>query len=86
MTALFFLAPVDVSEPIRFADRYSTAAFVPQYMLLFIAMIALACADIAMSTWRHGRRHGGNVRLRLSVRLVSAAAVFGFAYCLFKAA
>ncbi|WP_327586858.1 hypothetical protein OHA25_07500 [Nonomuraea sp. NBC_00507] len=87
MTVLFFLAPVDESEPIRFADRYSTAAFIPQYMLLFIAMIAVVCADVAISTWRYGRRRrGANVPLRMSVGLMFAAAIFGIAYCLFKAA
>ncbi|MEV0386488.1 MAB_1171c family putative transporter [Nonomuraea sp. NPDC050643] len=87
MTVLFVLAPVDVSEPILFADRYSTAALVPEYMLVFIAMTALACVDIAISTWRYGRqrRHTASRALRLSVRLVSAAALFGLAYCLYKA-
>ncbi|SEF94371.1 hypothetical protein SAMN05444920_1011078 [Nonomuraea solani] len=84
MTVLFALAPVDVSEPILFADRYSTAAFIPQYMLVFVAMTTLACVDIALSTWRYGR-HTASGALRLSVRLVSAAALFGIAYCLYKA-
>ncbi|GAA5051445.1 hypothetical protein HNP84_006453 [Thermocatellispora tengchongensis] len=86
MAVLFFLAPVDVSEPLWFADRYSTAPFIPHYMFLFIAVTAVACADIAVAAWRYGRqrRHGANRYLRLGGRLVSAAAAIGVAYCLFK--
>ncbi|MFC4011362.1 MAB_1171c family putative transporter [Nonomuraea purpurea] len=85
MAVLFLLAPVDVSEPIEFADRYSTAPFIPQYMFLFIAMIALACADIAVSVWRYGRRPRSAAYLRLSGLLVFGAALSGVAYCGFKA-
>ncbi|GAA3646529.1 hypothetical protein GCM10022224_006680 [Nonomuraea antimicrobica] len=69
-----------------FAERYSAAPFIPAYMSLFLAVIALACADIAVSTWRHGRRarQGATPYLRVSVRLVSAAAFSGVVYCLFK--
>ncbi len=84
MTWLFFLAPVDVSEPVYFADRFSMAAYIPQYMFLFLGVIAVICVDITVTTWRQGRRAAAR-RFRHSARLISASAATGVVYAAFKA-
>lgn len=85
MGVVFFLADFDVEDVDHFADRYGSAPWMREYMLAFLAYLTLAMADIMRMSLRYSRRLPASA-LRLGLRVLTAGALVGLAFCLHKAA
>ncbi len=56
MSVAFWLAPVDVSEPVNFSERYATLPQIGVYFLFYLAYLAIAVTDILRMSLRYARR------------------------------
>jgi len=83
MGIAFHLARFDVEDPERFADRYATAPYMREYMLGFLAYLALAMVDIMRMSVRYSRQLPPSA-LRLGLRVLALGALDGLLYVIHK--
>ncbi|MDR7277683.1 MAB_1171c family putative transporter [Catenuloplanes atrovinosus] len=84
MSVAFWLAPVDVSEPVNFSERYATLPQIGVYFLFYLAYLAIAVTDILRMSLRYARRVNRKI-VRFSLRLLSIGSMLGLGYVAHKA-
>ncbi|MBG0564968.1 MAB_1171c family putative transporter [Actinoplanes aureus] len=84
MGAAVVVADFSVEDAENFADRYAGAPWMREYMISFLAYLALAMVDIMRMSIRYARQLPASA-LRLGLRLLSAGALVGLVYVVHKA-
>ncbi|BCJ56251.1 hypothetical protein Asp14428_77260 [Actinoplanes sp. NBRC 14428] len=79
----FHLADFAVEDARTFADRYATAPYMREYMLGFLAYLALAMVDIMRMSLRYSRRLPPSA-LRFGLRVLALGALDGLLYVIHK--
>ena len=83
MGVAFQLADFAVEDSEHFADRYATAPYMREYMLGFLAYLALAMVDIMRMSLRYSRQLPPSA-LRLGLRILALGALDGLVYVIHK--
>ncbi|MEV6302222.1 MAB_1171c family putative transporter [Actinoplanes sp. NPDC051861] len=84
MGGVFLVAGFDVEDPQNFADRYAGAPWMREYMVSFLAYLALAMIDIMRMSIRYSRQLPASA-LRTGLRVLTAGALVGLIYVVHKA-
>ncbi|MBM2623874.1 hypothetical protein JIG36_51135 [Actinoplanes sp. LDG1-06] len=84
MGVIFSLGSFSEEAPKDFAARYATTPALSQYMLAFLAFLALTMTDILRMSARYGRQLPASL-LRFGIRLLVAGSVIGLLYVVHKA-
>ncbi|WP_328459305.1 hypothetical protein OHA21_26755 [Actinoplanes sp. NBC_00393] len=83
MGAVFLIADFAVEDAEHFADRYAGAPWMREYMISFLAYLALAMVDIMRMSLRYSRQLPASA-LRAGLRLLSTGALVGLIYVVHK--
>lgn len=84
MAVAFHLAAFDIEDVEHFSDRYAAAPYMREYMMGFLAYLALAMIDIMRMSVRYSRQLPPSA-LRLGLRVLALGALDGLIYVIHKA-